>query len=99
MARSDEYQQHRRGTRAAAIDRRDQSADAEGSRTETQRAKKGSQKVCYPTAEEVLVVFKSEYRKVRIGAKDDAKHPGGISIFDRGFGNYDQDIVLRISTG
>lgn len=34
-------------------------------RTETRKAMKGSQKVCYPTAEEVLVVFKSEYRKAR----------------------------------
>jgi predicted transcriptional regulator len=25
-------------------------------------------------------------------------HPGGINIFGRGFGNYDQDIVLRIET-
>ena len=30
--------------------------------------------------------------------KEDAKHPGGINIFGRGFGNYDQDIVLRIET-
>ena len=31
--------------------------------------------------------------RLRIGVKDDAKHPGGINIFGRGFGNYDQDIV------
>lgn len=37
--------------------------------------------------------------RVRIGVKEDAKHPGGINIFGRGFGNYDQDIVLRIRTG
>ena len=36
--------------------------------------------------------------RVRIGVKDDAKHPGGINIFGRGFGNYDQDILLRIKT-
>jgi predicted transcriptional regulator len=29
--------------------------------------------------------------------KADAKHPGGINIFGRGFGNYDQDIVLRLN--
>ena len=28
--------------------------------------------------------------------KEDARHPGGINIFGRGFGNYDQDIVLRL---
>lgn len=36
--------------------------------------------------------------RLRIGVKQDAKHPGGINIFGRGFGNYDQDIVLRIET-
>ena len=36
--------------------------------------------------------------RMRIGVKEDANHPGGINIFGRGFGNYDQDIVLRIST-
>lgn len=34
--------------------------------------------------------------RLRVGVKDDAKHPGGINIFGRGFGNYDQDIVLRL---
>ncbi|HEV7277550.1 MAG TPA: helix-turn-helix domain-containing protein [Devosiaceae bacterium] len=36
--------------------------------------------------------------RLRIGVKPDAKHPGGINIFGRGFGNYDQDIVLRLIT-
>jgi predicted transcriptional regulator len=36
--------------------------------------------------------------RLRIGVKEDAKHPGGMNIFGRGFGNYDQDIVLRIET-
>ncbi|MBN9308062.1 metalloregulator ArsR/SmtB family transcription factor [Devosia sp.] len=36
--------------------------------------------------------------RLRIGVKEDAKHPGGINIFGRGFGNYDQDIVLRVET-
>ena len=36
--------------------------------------------------------------RLRIAVKDDAKHPGGVNIFGRGFGNYDQDIVLRIKT-
>ncbi len=34
--------------------------------------------------------------RVRIGVRDDARHPGGINIFGRGFGNYDQDVVLRV---
>jgi predicted transcriptional regulator len=36
--------------------------------------------------------------RLRIGVKQDAKHPGGINIFGRGFGNYDQDILLRLET-
>jgi predicted transcriptional regulator len=36
--------------------------------------------------------------RLRIAVKPDAKHPGGINIFGRGFGNYDQDIILRLYT-
>ena len=35
--------------------------------------------------------------RLRIGISEGAKHPGGINIFGRGFGNYDQDIVLRMT--
>lgn len=35
--------------------------------------------------------------RMRIGIREDAKHPGGVNIFGRGFGNYDQDIVMRIN--
>ena len=34
--------------------------------------------------------------KVRIGIAEKAKHAGGINIFGRGFGDYDQDIVLKM---
>lgn len=34
--------------------------------------------------------------RVRIGVKEDAEHPGGFNLFGRGFGNYEQDIVLRL---
>ena len=37
--------------------------------------------------------------RLRIGIEESAKHPGGINIFGRGFGNYDQDIVLGITVG
>ena len=37
--------------------------------------------------------------RFRIGLRDEARHPGGVNIFGRGFGNYDQDIVMRIATG
>lgn len=36
--------------------------------------------------------------RLRIAVKDDARHPGGLNIFGRGFGNYDQDIVMRLIT-
>ena len=36
--------------------------------------------------------------RLRIEVKADARHPGGVNIFGRGFGNYDQDIVLRLTT-
>jgi predicted transcriptional regulator len=36
--------------------------------------------------------------RMRVGIRDDAKHPGGVNIFGRGFGNYDQDIVMRLTT-
>jgi predicted transcriptional regulator len=34
--------------------------------------------------------------RVKIGVKDEAEHVGGLNIFGRGFGNYDQAIVLRL---
>jgi predicted transcriptional regulator len=34
--------------------------------------------------------------RVRIGVKEDARHPGGLNIFGRGFGNHDRDIVMRL---
>jgi predicted transcriptional regulator len=34
--------------------------------------------------------------KVKMGIKADAQNVGGMNIFGRGFGNYDQDIVLRL---
>ena len=34
--------------------------------------------------------------KVRVGIKENAVNVGGINIFGRGFGNYDQDIVMKM---
>ncbi|MEY4698269.1 MAG: hypothetical protein RIT14_2697 [Pseudomonadota bacterium] len=36
--------------------------------------------------------------RFRIAVKDEARHPGGINIFGKGFGNYDQDIIMRLTT-
>lgn len=43
-----------------------------------------------------LGINKHHSIRVRIGVKDDAEHPGGINIFGKGFGNYNQAIVLRM---
>lgn len=37
--------------------------------------------------------------RVTVSVREDARHPGGVNIFGRGFGNYDQDVVLRLSAG
>ncbi len=34
--------------------------------------------------------------RLKIGIDDDAIHPGGINIFGKGFGNYNQDILMRL---
>jgi predicted transcriptional regulator len=34
--------------------------------------------------------------KVRIGIKKDTANIGGVNIFGKGFGNYDQDIVMKM---
>lgn len=34
--------------------------------------------------------------KMKVGVKEDAEHLGGMNIFGRGFGNYDQGIILRM---
>ena len=34
--------------------------------------------------------------RLRIGIEEHARNPGGVNIFGRGFGNHDQDIVMRL---
>ena len=34
--------------------------------------------------------------RLRVGIAEDAEHPGGVNIFGRGFGNHDQDILMRL---
>jgi predicted transcriptional regulator len=38
----------------------------------------------------------SSHIAVRIGVKPDARHVGGINLFGRKFGNYPQDIIMRL---
>ena len=34
--------------------------------------------------------------RLRIGIDEHAEHPGGVNIFGKGFGNHDQDILMRL---
>jgi predicted transcriptional regulator len=34
--------------------------------------------------------------RLKIGIEEKAQRPGGVNIFGRGFGNYDQDILMRL---
>jgi predicted transcriptional regulator len=43
-----------------------------------------------------LCITEGTFITVRIGVKPDARHVGGINIFGRKFGNYPQDIVMRL---
>jgi predicted transcriptional regulator len=43
-----------------------------------------------------LDLAKGSFISVRLGVKAEAKHVGGLNIFGRHFGNYPQDIVLRL---
>jgi predicted transcriptional regulator len=36
------------------------------------------------------------YVEVAIGVEADARHVGGLNLFGRGFGNYPQDLLLRM---
>ena len=49
------------------------------------------------SADQVVQLYAEHNIRFRIGVRDDARHPGGANIFGRGFGNYDQDIVMRIT--
>ncbi len=43
-----------------------------------------------------LKLSESPFMSVRIGIKPDAEHVGGINLFGSKFGNYPQDLVLRV---
>lgn len=44
-----------------------------------------------------LGIVRSEDILFRINSPSDARHPGGVSLFGRGFGNYEQDIEVIIT--
>jgi predicted transcriptional regulator len=43
-----------------------------------------------------LNLAQANHIRVRIGVKDDARNKGGLNLFGRKFGNYPQDIVMRM---
>jgi len=43
-----------------------------------------------------LMVTPQQPLTIRIGVKPDAEHQGGFNLFGRGFGNYAQDLALRL---
>ena len=50
-----------------------------------------------PVTPRDLNVDKHRLIRFRIGVDETARHPGGVNILGRGFGNYDQDIDVRIT--
>ncbi|GEM44546.1 ArsR/SmtB family transcription factor [Deinococcus cellulosilyticus] len=42
-----------------------------------------------------LKIEEANHVEVRIGVKPDARHPGGLNLFGRRFGNYEQDVIMR----
>jgi predicted transcriptional regulator len=44
-----------------------------------------------------LLVVPQSPLTVRIGIKPDAEHRGGLNLFGSGFGNYAQDLLLRLT--
>jgi predicted transcriptional regulator len=48
---------------------------------------------------DALQLARANHIKVRIGVKEDARHRGGLNLFGRKFGNYPQDMVMRVAFG
>jgi predicted transcriptional regulator len=46
-----------------------------------------------------LELSKHHSIRLRIGIDTGAKNPGGVNIFGKGFGNHDQDIMMRLHLG
>lgn len=43
-----------------------------------------------------LRIMDQEYIEVRIGNREDARYVGGFNVFGKGFGDYEQDIILSV---
>ncbi|THF71501.1 ArsR family transcriptional regulator [Deinococcus sp. Arct2-2] len=45
---------------------------------------------------EQLRLDQSNHIRIRLGVKPDARHQGGLNLFGRHFGNYPQDLLMRL---
>jgi len=52
-------------------------------------------KISARTIDDIAITSK-DFISARIGIKDDAKHRGGVNLFGHKFGNYPQDILMRM---
>lgn len=55
----------------------------------------GNNKISDVTIDQLGISYQSKI-DFRISAPETARHPGGLSLFGRGFGNYDQGIVFTM---
>lgn len=55
----------------------------------------GNTKISNVTIEQLGMKYQSKL-DFRIGSPETARHPGGVSLFGKGFGNYNQDIIFKI---
>lgn len=53
-------------------------------------------KISAVTIDQLAITSKSSI-KLRLEVPEDAEHVGGLTIFGKGFGNYNQDIVIKIT--
>ena len=51
---------------------------------------------CSPVNIAALRLAEHHSIRLRVGIAEGAQHPGGVNIFGRGFGDHDQDILMRL---
>jgi len=43
-----------------------------------------------------IEIYKQKFINLKVGVKSDAVNVGGINLFGKGFGDHNQDILMRI---
>ncbi|GLX66066.1 ArsR/SmtB family transcription factor [Paenibacillus glycanilyticus] len=64
-------------------------------RVDNEKSSVDNFKVSDVTLQDLLIHANPNIR-FKVGVKPDAVHKGGLNLFGRGFGNYDQDIVMKL---